>query len=458
VPNKGDLIGGKYELIEPLGSVARATVWKAVHKTLESTVVVKFVPDAATDDAIERFIRESKAAAAVRHHNVVGIIDFGKADGEPYMVLEHLTGETLDERLAHGPPMSAREAVSVATLALTGLAAVHEAGFVHRDLNPRNVFLVREAEGSYPKLLDFGVSKAIDRDSGQLTLDGMVLGVPEYVSPEQASGQRDIDVRADLYSLGAITFEMLVGHRPFDPIGRPKVLVHKVAHDPPPLASFRPDLAPLSAVIARALSRDRDERFPDARSMRQALLDAETAIDPAVLRAPGPERGSLLAKPEPPQHDEKRAPSPPRIVTPPNKSGSIVRTIVLLVILAAAGAYAVELWRPGTILPEPPLPPGAAGEIALLSDAGVVPIADAGIETIALTIQNVPIGSTISIDGEPLDAAAVDAHRDRTSVVIAVPRRAGAFELTVNAPGHRPWSVRRWALRDVRVSTRLTPL
>ncbi len=369
MPSAGDVLADKYRLIAPLGDTAKRTVWKAEHTTLQTPVAVKFVQRARGEVATKRFLAEAKAAGAVRHQNVVGIIDFGATDeGEPYMILEHLEGETLRARLDRDPPLSAGEIVHIAVHALSGLAAVHDSDIVHRDLRPENVFLVEESDGRIAKLLDFGVSKSLASDgSPTLTMEGDVLGSPHYISPEQLRGDRDLDARADLYSAGVILYEALAGHRPY-PGATFREVVRRRAEDAPELATVRPELAPLSAVIARAMARERGERFEDARAMRQALLEAAEEVAPEAMRAPGPARGSLTSV-RPPSELARPAEAPARS----SRAGAIVGVAIALLV---AGAAVVQLAVPGgwpVVLGLEPSPedPGVSGAITPV-DGGTV--------------------------------------------------------------------------------------
>jgi serine/threonine-protein kinase len=197
------------------------------------------------------------------------------------MVMELLEGRSLDDRIARGPPLGLEQAAAIVSLSLRGLAAVHDAGIVHRDLKPDNIFLVEDADGLFPKLLDFGVSRVFDRmdpadpRSKVYTTEGLIVGTPRYMSPEQARGLPDIDRRTDIWSMGVILYETLANKCPFDAEHVGDLLVLITTTDAPFLSALRPDLGDaLSGVCAKAMTRDRAQRFQDARDMREALTDA----------------------------------------------------------------------------------------------------------------------------------------------------------------------------------------
>jgi serine/threonine protein kinase len=219
----GQLIGGKYRLVTLVGEGGMGAVWHAMHMQLGHDVAVKFLthPGANSEVLLNRFFDEARTAASVRHRNVIDILDFGISDeGRPYMVMEFMEGESLAARLERGPALTLPEVTLTVALSLGGLAAVHDRGIIHRDLKPDNIFLTYDADGSFPKILDFGVSKDLGRDTvgerSVQTRDGVLLGTPQYMSPEQARGLKDIDHRTDLYSMGVILYEVLAGVRPFE--------------------------------------------------------------------------------------------------------------------------------------------------------------------------------------------------------------------------------------------------
>ena len=226
-PATGSLIAERYELDVMIGEGGMARVWRGVDTVLARPIAVKFLflREGRDHEAmVDRFLREARIAAAVRHPNVVDILDFGTTEDErPFMVMELLEGESLEQRMSRDPELTLEELVGIVSLALDGLTAVHKAGIVHRDLKPDNVFLLHDDGEVRPKLLDFGVSRDTDPTSGRRTAlttgEGSLVGTPEYMSPEQARGRKDIDHRSDIYSVGVILYEATTGRLPYDAEG-----------------------------------------------------------------------------------------------------------------------------------------------------------------------------------------------------------------------------------------------
>jgi serine/threonine protein kinase len=289
MPNEGEVIAGRYDLLAHVGDGGTASVWKAHDRTLQRDVAIKFlyvVDERAIEDMRKQFLREARIACAVKHRNVIQTMDFGQtAEGRAYMVMELLHGEEISDRLGRQPPLELPEIIRTISGVLRGLQAIHDAGIVHRDLKPENVYLEHDDEGVYPKILDFGIAKSVDRRSGSrrsvlTTKEGLIVGTPEYMSPEQARGQRDLDGRSDVWSVGVILFELLTGVLPFDASSEADVIIKVVTTDAPRLRQIRPAIpAAIDEVVAKALSRDRTQRFLSANEMLQALLHAERTID-----------------------------------------------------------------------------------------------------------------------------------------------------------------------------------
>jgi serine/threonine protein kinase len=282
----GMVVAEKYRLVRLMRSGGMGSLWEALHLGLDSPVVVKFVRfdridpvDGADGGLTEqrlraRFEREAKAAAQIRSANVVQTLDYGVDRGVPYLVLELLQGEDLAARLERVGRLGVTETARILGQVARALERAHGAGMVHRDLKPENVFLAIDGSEEVAKVLDFGVAKEHhkSRKSDDSTVDGVVIGTPSYMSPEQAMGRTDVDHRSDLWSLGVIAFRALTGTRPFE---SPLLLeqIVKICSGPIPVPSeVAPDLGPeVDAFFQRALAREPEQRFQSARELAREL-------------------------------------------------------------------------------------------------------------------------------------------------------------------------------------------
>jgi serine/threonine-protein kinase len=249
-------------------------VYNATHTGLEKPVVVKVLrPEWASNvDVRARFVREGRAAAAIRHPHVVDVTDVGELDGTPYLVMERLVGETLTALIARGPGLPPELAVDVLLPVCAAVDAAHAAGVVHRDLKPDNLFVTRTPSGEvHPKVLDFGISR-VTGDGGQ-TGTTATLGTPAYMAPEQIVSSRDANALSDQYALGVILYECLTGRQAFKAENIYVVLrmVGDGVFTPP--RALQPVLPPdLEAVVLRAMAREPGQRFPSLKAFAAALL------------------------------------------------------------------------------------------------------------------------------------------------------------------------------------------
>ena len=267
----GTLLSGRYRIDEPIGRGGMSTVYKAFDTTLERAVAVKVMHrDVARDaDHYERFRREARAIAKLSSPYVVGVIDAGEDDGQPFIVLEYVPGETLKQRIKGPRPLRVQEAVAYAIEIARGLQAAHDAGIVHRDVKPQNVLLDEEGAA---RVTDFGIARTL-ADEG-LTADGRVLGTTDYVSPEQALGHA-VTPQSDLYSLGIVLFEMLTGDVPFQGENQVAVAMRHVREDLPDVQTLRPEVSSaLAAVLDRATAKDLAVRHQTAHELIADLEDA----------------------------------------------------------------------------------------------------------------------------------------------------------------------------------------
>src|SRR3954453_11460096 len=236
----GQVLENKYRVSRALGGGAMGIVYEAYHLLLQKSVAIKVLrPElAAMEDLRDRFEAEARAAAAIGHPNIITVTDMGQTpDGALYFVMDRLRGETLGDRLDKQGKLDVAAAGRIALEVLSGLEAAHELRLVHRDLKPDNIFLARPPGGrEIAKILDFGIAKALAsvgrRNKG--TRVGTTVGTPMYMAPEQAVGDPDIDARADLYSLGVIVYQSLVGRTPFDGKDAVSVLSAVMTETPPP--------------------------------------------------------------------------------------------------------------------------------------------------------------------------------------------------------------------------------
>ncbi len=272
----GTLIGQNIRLTRVLGEGGMGSVWLAEHLTLRTHVAVKFMSEALAKDASARarFSAEAAAAASVKSPHIVQMLDHGVSIGRPFIVMEHLAGETLAARLERVPRMLPEEAAEIVRQTCKGLAKAHAAGIVHRDIKPENVFVTEEDGELCVKVLDFGIARVAGDDSAH-TQTGSMIGTPLFMSPEQVKSARGIDARSDLWSLAIVTYRMLTGALPFDgeTAGAIFIAIDSAPIAPPSTLVANLGVA-MDAWFLRALERDRDARFSTAREMSDAFIAA----------------------------------------------------------------------------------------------------------------------------------------------------------------------------------------
>jgi serine/threonine-protein kinase len=274
----GDLIAGKYRVERVLGRGGMGVVVAAMHEKLRQRVAIKMLlPETkASENAVTRFMREARAAAAIRGEHVARVLDVGELDGgAPYIVMEYLEGRDLSEVFKESAPLPIEEAVGFVLQACEAIAEAHASGIVHRDLKPSNLFLTRRPDGTaLVKVLDFGISKALLTAAGEgtLTTASSFVGSPIYSPPEQLLAAHDVDARADIWALGTILYEGLAGRPPY--VGdSPMHVASRIFHESPTsLGELRPVLpADLVAAVMRCLQKQPADRFPDVKALAEAL-------------------------------------------------------------------------------------------------------------------------------------------------------------------------------------------
>jgi serine/threonine protein kinase len=390
----GMILRGKYEILGKLGAGGMAAVYRARHLAFGEIRAIKVVNNRLADDEdfLRRFRNEAVVARRLQHPNAVRVDDLDMTeDGRPFIVMELVDGQNLREAVRHQGAFSLRRSVRIARQVASALAAAHALGIVHRDIKPDNILLAGTGDAETAKVLDFGIAKMKESalgDSGALsTRTGMVVGTPQYISPEQAMGRRgsDLDGRADLYSLGVVLYEMVTGRLPFESDTAMGLILHHLQTPPPSPHDVRPDLgipAPLTAVLLRALQKEPAQRFHSATEMAEALEEIlALPLPEAAASSPGAGRDGRPLTPYPvpadiDRHETRVMPKTPAYTVPPPLPAAatalrtpppIPRTPVPSPTMVAGTPTAAGSWvttgtppplRPP--LPPPPLPPATA--------------------------------------------------------------------------------------------------
>ncbi len=275
----GTVLSGRYRLEAKLGSGGMSTVYLARDQTLDRSVAVKVMHREMSEqaDQLERFRQEARAVAKLSHPNVVSVIDAGEDGGHPYIVFEYVEGETLKQRIGREGALDPQEAIAYAIEIARGLSVAHARSMVHRDIKPQNILI--DAEGR-AKLTDFGISRQLEQAG--MTATGRVLGTTDYVAPEQAMG-RAVDPRSDIYSLGVVLYEMLVGQVPFQAESQVGVAMKHVNEELPDVQRRRPEVsATVALVVERATAKDPEKRYQHVGEM---IDDLSTALEVEAARA-----------------------------------------------------------------------------------------------------------------------------------------------------------------------------
>jgi len=376
----GQVLDGKYRIVRLIGEGGMGAVFEGENVRINRRVAIKVLHGAALSNAetVQRFEREAQAAGRIGSDHILEILDLGVlGDGERYMVMEFLSGQTLTQRILQHGRLTPRQITPLIRQVLVGLGAAHAAGIIHRDLKPDNLFVLNERSGirDYVKIIDFGISKfnALGGDMS-MTRTGAVMGTPYYMSPEQAKGSGKVDARSDLYAIGVILYEAVAGEVPFSADTFNELMFKIVLSDAKPLMEVVPDLDPrFAAIVAKAMARDVDQRYSTAAEMIEAFdafaltfagtgtgtfadvpVAASRELPPAhAMTSPGQAtQGSFATSQQ----------GVPGATTPGKRSGvGIAAAVAVLIVVGGAfGAYKAFGGKP---------PAGAEGEHAPSSTA-----------------------------------------------------------------------------------------
>lgn len=277
----GQTLAGKYRIEERLNAGGMGTVYRGTHVLMDKTVAIKVLrPSLAADEKIvARFSREARAASRISHPHALSVTDFGEAEGGVvFLVMEYLSGSTLKEIIRQENPMPLARVVEIIRQVGSALDAAHEQGVVHRDLKSENIMLLGTNGPDYAKVLDFGIAKIkepVGTYNPGLTAPDLVIGTPQYMSPEQCSQSQDIDARSDIYSLGVIVYEMLVGQVPFTGESPTAIMMKHLQEPSPSVLDKRSDVpAAVGRVVTRAMAKRPDDRYLSVREMVEDLTIA----------------------------------------------------------------------------------------------------------------------------------------------------------------------------------------
>ena len=404
---EGDVLAGKYRIERVLGQGGMGVVVAAMHLQLNQRVAIKLLLAGATPDIVERFLREARAAVRLKSQHVARVIDVGALpDGAPYMVMEYLEGSDLSGVVRGTGALSVHDAVEYLLHACEAISEAHSIGIVHRDLKPANLFLTRAADGTGTvKVLDFGISKVAgaegEEDSGMsLTKTSAVLGSPLYMSPEQMKSARSADARSDIWSLGAILYELLTGGVPFNAMTFTELVLMVNMETPRSIATIRGDVPPeLDAAVLKCLEKKPENRFANVAELAWALapfapLHAQASADRAgrTLEAAG------------------LASAGPRSQRPTGSGGGVQTLATSSITALASSAGAAE-------------PPARKRWIPILGAAAAIVVGGAAAFVVMQKHPDSPAAAdpprAVTIDSAPLASSAAPLASSAAPVVVA---------------------------------------
>jgi serine/threonine-protein kinase len=436
---------GNYRVTKLLGEGGMGAVYLGEHPVIGRKVAIKVLHTAlaADKDIVARFFNEARAIHLIGHPNIVEILDFGQTpDGQPYFIMEFLTGEALSEVVSRGA-ISAPEVAHIADQMCRALAAAHAKGIVHRDLKPHNVQLIEKDGEPFVKILDFGVAKILSAPDGSQsvkTRTGSLMGTPLYMSPEQCKGAGLLDHRTDIYSLGVMIYEMLAGRPPFMAEGIGELFAKHMLEDAPNLLDFAPQTPPtMAAAVMKSLNKELDDRFSSMEEFRKGLLGEIAVAASAATKAPGmPKRAAATAagmrpvnvaatmSPQAQSTTLSSATSEIDDELAPKKKKTGLFVGVGIAAVAAIGIIVVmskssEAPKPVAAVPAPPAPP-------------VVPPAPPAKTTVTVRFEASPAGSHVfrKNDNKDLGAAPLD---------VKLPHNGPASEYVLRKEGYKEFGV-----------------
>jgi len=432
-PLLGTTIDGRYIIEALLGEGGMGFVYAARHAIIDKRVAIKVLrKEAAADEAsAQRFIIEAKAASKIGHQNIVDITDFGVLPaGHAYFVMEYLDGPTLGKLVHELKTLPALRSVAICIQVARGLHAAHQKSIIHRDLKPENIFVLeKDGQADTIKIVDFGIAKDV-KAGKRLTAIGMVLGTPEYMSPEQATGQ-ETDHRVDQYSLGCILYEMLAGDVPFKGENAPKTLTKHVFEAVVPPSKLRPDLripGVVEDIVLKMLQKKPNDRYADMRALIVAFEAAQHELESGTTGVRGKLPMPSVAQPYRPV----AAPTEMMDELPRNKAPIYVGVAVGAAAALVLGVVAVtQIARPQARAPiataTVSAAEGAPQPVAQPLPAAPAPAAPPS-DHVQVSVTTEPPGAEVYLGSELIGTAPVEVKRARSAAPVT---------FTVRLAGHK---------------------
>ncbi len=450
----GMVLQDRYRILRKLGDGGMGSVYEAEHLGIKKRVAIKMLHQqyARDPEMIVRFQREAQAATAIGHPNIVDVLDIARLpDGTPYMLLEFLDGRDWLKDMKRDGPQPLGKVAHILCQVCDAIGVAHAIGIVHRDMKPENIFLMqRGPDPNFVKVVDFGISKMLDRSESSVTETGTALGTPFYMSPEQCQGQH-IDGRADIYSLGVILFKALTGEYPFADKTYPMMILKICTEPPPPLSDYRADLPPqIQAILDRMLAKRREDRFATCSQLRAALEPFRDFMDAPSMVANPPStanRGpAVLAPPKVMLQAQAPVAQPSRLRSWFLLGGAALVFVIalafvaLMVVMALSRDEPVPVATPSVRPPiEAPAPQREEHSPEPRVNIAPQPAAEAPVTqrpaTVHVHISATPATAQMFLDGDPIgNPFEADVPRDPDHVEGQPPRY---HLLRAQAPGYR---------------------